>query len=507
MNNTTGISVSLNGSSGNYISYNTIQNNTGSGISVNRSTFHCENNTISSNGSYGINCNNQVSSSYSPILVKNTITSNLIGINCYQCSPYLGLVDLNHQGYPGPGNNVIKQNGGGISAAYGSNIWLGDVGVSGSGRNSIYSNTQYGLYALYDGIIYAQNNWWNGTPSVIQQSATVRYSPWLTGSNPNPLIYSAPPIAISGQANANLMFKTSSSGTAMSALPRENPSAEDVLSQAMILEYQGKFDEASSLYKQVFSSELNTTLGRYALRKLHEGYLYLDKKIDFDDYVNKSVRTKISKNDELSALLFDFENQELFESKNYDAMAKNLTGLLKDYKNIEPIYKQTLFNLGLMYLNTLNDRSKAAKYFSQLEAEFPKDMLILNAHYQLAKDAGLSSNLNLSENISNKENEIDTTKAQILQEDKLLTAYPNPFNPTTIISYQLPVVSNVSLKVYDILGREVAALANGTLEAGYHTATFDGSRLASGVYFVRLTAQPADGSTLIIKTMKILMTK
>jgi len=66
--------------------------------------------------------------------------------------------------------------------------------------------------------------------------------------------------------------------------------------------------------------------------------------------------------------------------------------------------------------------------------------------------------------------------------------YPNPFNPTTTISYQLRTGGHVTLKVYDILGREVAALVNAELEAGIYQVTFDGSRLASGVYFYRLTA-------------------
>ena len=66
--------------------------------------------------------------------------------------------------------------------------------------------------------------------------------------------------------------------------------------------------------------------------------------------------------------------------------------------------------------------------------------------------------------------------------------YPNPFNPTTDIKYQISAVSNVTLKVYDILGREVATLANGKENAGSYSVTFDGSRLASGVYFYRLTA-------------------
>ena len=66
--------------------------------------------------------------------------------------------------------------------------------------------------------------------------------------------------------------------------------------------------------------------------------------------------------------------------------------------------------------------------------------------------------------------------------------YPDPFNPTTIINYQLPVNSFVTLRIYDILGREVATLVNGRQNAGYYHATFNASNLSSGVYFYRLQA-------------------
>jgi len=66
--------------------------------------------------------------------------------------------------------------------------------------------------------------------------------------------------------------------------------------------------------------------------------------------------------------------------------------------------------------------------------------------------------------------------------------YPNPFNPTTSISFALPVAGNVELKVYDMLGKEVASLVSGSYTAGTHSVPFDASALASGVYVYKLSA-------------------
>ncbi len=66
--------------------------------------------------------------------------------------------------------------------------------------------------------------------------------------------------------------------------------------------------------------------------------------------------------------------------------------------------------------------------------------------------------------------------------------YPNPFNPATVISFQLPVSSHVTLKVFDVNGREVAMLVDGDIEAGKHTVTFAPRSANSGLYFIKLTA-------------------
>jgi hypothetical protein len=77
--------------------------------------------------------------------------------------------------------------------------------------------------------------------------------------------------------------------------------------------------------------------------------------------------------------------------------------------------------------------------------------------------------------------------------------YPNPFNPGTIIRYQLPMVNYVSLKVYDLLGREVATLVNEVKLPGSYTVEWNASGLASGVYFYRLRAGDfADVKKLVV---------
>lgn len=81
-----------------------------------------------------------------------------------------------------------------------------------------------------------------------------------------------------------------------------------------------------------------------------------------------------------------------------------------------------------------------------------------------------------------------TPPNQIPQLFSLSQNYPNPFNPSTTISYQIASASKVSLKVYDLLGREIATLVDETKLAGNYTATFRAANLPSGVYFYRLQA-------------------
>ena len=75
--------------------------------------------------------------------------------------------------------------------------------------------------------------------------------------------------------------------------------------------------------------------------------------------------------------------------------------------------------------------------------------------------------------------------------------YPNPFNPSTQIKFGLPEVAEVSIKIYNIIGQEVATIVNDQMRAGFHNATFKADNLSSGVYIARLTAIGSSGAEFI----------
>ena len=80
--------------------------------------------------------------------------------------------------------------------------------------------------------------------------------------------------------------------------------------------------------------------------------------------------------------------------------------------------------------------------------------------------------------------------------------YPNPFNPSTVISYSIPTASNVSLKVFDVLGNLITTLVNQNQEAGNYSINFNASKFSSGIYFYKIQVNPANGVTGGFMTVK-----
>ncbi|GBD91638.1 hypothetical protein BMS3Abin04_02370 [bacterium BMS3Abin04] len=95
----------------------------------------------------------------------------------------------------------------------------------------------------------------------------------------------------------------------------------------------------------------------------------------------------------------------------------------------------------------------------------------------------------------------DSIYAQISINENNITNFPNPFNPTTEVSYQLKESGHVTIKVYDVLGKEVANLVDEVKPSGKYNVTFNGAELSSGIYFISMRVNN------FYKTQKIILAK
>ena len=137
---------------------------------------------------------------------------------------------------------------------------------------------------------------------------------------------------------------------------------------------------------------------------------------------------------------------------------------------------------------------------SELEDYFPGDELIEDLKIMLAIE-GQSLGMNKPANDQFAENQPESTPASF----KLETNFPNPFNPETLIQYQLPEPAHVTLTVYNLLGQKIRTLIDKKQQAGYHSVHWDGrdemgSSVASGMYFYVLRA----GDFMDVKKMMLL---
>jgi hypothetical protein len=147
------------------------------------------------------------------------------------------------------------------------------------------------------------------------------------------------------------------------------------------------------------------------------------------------------------------------------------------------------------YHGHYEDAWQTLQTFYEFQKNNGADMEDVRGHYSVIEE-------NLQELLNNtgKNGDFSEQEQQVISEKLTVQSYPNPFNPVTNIRYNLPSKAEVTLIIYDLLGREVATLVNEVQTSGDHTASFDASRLSSGIYVYRLTA----GSQLLTGKMTLI---
>jgi hypothetical protein len=356
-------------------------------------------------------------------------------------------------------NNLITDNQTGILANYGTSLFAGYEDEGFCNYNSIYDNT-YNISAYNGSWIEASWNYWNNEHRIFNDGTSdivifhdLEYDPWDNEyekeSSNNP---------IKNSLSANHLSK--SMGSDSSSI--NNPST------GLLLEKQGRISDAILFYKGLIQKGKYVQFAVKQLDKIKNKYSRNEISGYFDGLLtNNNYYTIIEK---LVGDTYLKNNQFDNAIAAYDKVIKsNLVG----YDGISARFEK-LF----AYLHIKKDITTASQILSEIKG--------MNS-----EDTEVQMRINLAERLIYGSDKVvrknaNTVKDNIPKTYELYQNYPNPFNPITTIKYQIPKPGLVTLKVYDILGKEVAPLVNENKIEGTYNISFDASRFASGIYIYQL---------------------
>ncbi len=249
--------------------------------------------------------------------------------------------------------------------------------------------------------------------------------------------------------------------------------------------YEMDYNNLINDYMNVVAVEKDKQIVKAALTKLNYLYKAKEDKNTFTAYLNDLA----SKNNYKLYLPYiqRFSIWDNIEKSDYQNSISVADVVLKNANADEDLICEMLYEKGLVYKYYIKNQSKAEEMFGDVIANYPKHIL--------AKFASQESGIELKEKFGIKATESEETVSYSLDN------YPNPFNPMTTISYSLPEAGQVTLKVYDLLGREVVELVNSSKERGKHNVIFNASKFSSGfyIYTIRVNDFYASKKMLLTK--------
>ncbi|OGU83806.1 MAG: hypothetical protein A2499_04495 [Stygiobacter sp. RIFOXYC12_FULL_38_8] len=249
--------------------------------------------------------------------------------------------------------------------------------------------------------------------------------------------------------------------------------------------YETDYSKLLDDYKNVVATEKDKQIVKAALAKLSHLYKAKEDKNSFATYLNVLATDKA--NQQYLPYIKRYSIWDAVDNNDYNNSILVADDVIKAAISDQDLTCEMLYEKGLVYKYYLKNQAKAEEVFGDLIANHPKHLL--------AKYASSQSGIALKEQQSFKTFESDEAVSYSLDN------YPNPFNPTTTISYSLPQAGHVVLKVYDVLGREVAELVNGVKEKGKYSVMFNAGKYASGfyIYTIRVNDFYASKKMLLTK--------
>jgi len=404
-----------------------------------------------------------IGTSAAPLIQWVTSTSNTYGINVNGTSAD-AVVDY---------CSVTSNSTYGVRIASGGYVCLS--GPSLNGNNTIDEGS--GTYAVYNGgagTAFAENNYWG------------------TSSPTSGLFY--------GSVDWNPYRTTAASGVGAGkiAVPVENN-----LTYPMEMELAGNYEEAISGYEKALRDEPDVKRRKFILTSILRVIDKHDRK--YDDFRKVLTREMDSSDDEWYRACVDYLLTSILVREGmYDRAVVELLEKSAEYRSTT-MEVEMLSRAAVISGVQLNDHKSALACAKRAEEINPGSYLVRMAYraggvdYDNTQFEDVFFGKNDGFNNFNPRHETASSNDEMPALSVSIT--PNPANPTTIITYSIAETSNVRLTIYSVSGQKVATLVDGSLSAGTHSVVFDGSHLASGVYFYRLESKgfAKSGKMLLIK--------
>jgi tetratricopeptide (TPR) repeat protein len=356
------------------------------------------------------------------------------------------------------------------------NWFIDDIGGC---YNGVYNSDYNDVYVFGSSVVYAEYNWWGDdhTPSYwVESGSTFDWANPYTW-NPWPDYYSLPTKDGGAGKNVLSLKKAPTSIPGQVAAPRQH-SFKDDLMKALLFRKLGRYNDALGLYKKLLIEENSF---RPAIIEL--SFMYKETKDDaiLDFFKSLEAGSKsFPLAQQNSALISSLLASMNVQRGDYSTAKQLFDGVISQYAGT-PDERHARFEKFYIALHLQKNKEEATGILNELATRYPEGEDIEFARYLLS-DAGGSSVPSKSQILLSKKGIV----RNVPERYELAVNYPNPFNPTTTIRYAIPQPSVVVLKVYDMLGKDVATLVNEEKPIGYYEVEFDASRLSSGIYFYHL---------------------
>ncbi len=452
-------------------------------------------------------------------ILNNNIHSNTYGIYLYKSSPNMRGNDIyndngsygifantNSSPYLGDyelyGHNNIYGNHTGIQAYYNSNPFLGEEDCVINGGHNQIDNMYFNIRAELICNIKAEKNWWGTVPPSSSKffemdESSIDYTPYLSSQQSQKMALTNPEEIAYNELQYNF---TEDKVKVTPVIFDHNWSIKRKLGFARSLIHLGKNEFAQKICKDIIREYPDSVLSFFALDILWEGSRHPNAGIQnnliaFKGYLSEMMQNGLNKEIITAAGL-------ILAGMNGSNGLNQLNQIITQYSG-EQLGEIAMFQKFMYYLFEEKSMSGAFSVLTQLELLYPNSLSTKEAH------GFIDTSITFPKfKFGNNEN-----LTSLPTKYELLGNYPNPFNPSTIISFVLPYDSEIELIIYDIMGREIKIFAKHNQSAGYQNLTWDGKNnngesLASGVYIYRIKAKSLNGNNEVFeKTAKLMLIK